>query len=193
MDASQGKRDRPYILYSECPGPDLYREKKVETSISSPGGCKDAGALGSGHTFCMLQGKRDSSGTQGVKKCRKNEGFSSRMVAFDRDIDTRLFSEWCPKGCRASKCTDHQDKKGNQWRFGIKALWCKYSNETYHIVIDEDYGYIVRAMTNAIQPFHLIIIALAGLTDSNRRSSTISSTISSNRTVCSRISSKDGG
>jgi len=39
---------------------------------------------------------------------------------------------------------------------------CKYPNEPYDIVINQYYGQSVCAMTNALQPFHLLVIALAG-------------------------------
>ncbi len=45
---------------------------------------------------------------------------------------------------------------------GHDPVWCKYSNEAYDLVIREYYRYSVRTMSNVIQPFHLLVIALAG-------------------------------
>ena len=44
----------------------------------------------------------------------------------------------------------------------MSPVWCKYLNEPYDIVIRQYYGKSVRAMTNVIQPFHLLAIALTG-------------------------------
>ena len=41
-------------------------------------------------------------------------------------------------------------------------VWCKYSNEPYHVVAKKVYGPLPSAMNAIIQPFHLLVIALAG-------------------------------
>jgi hypothetical protein len=45
----------------------------------------------------------------------------------------------------------------------------KYTNEPYHIVINQYYGSSDHTMTNAQQSFHLLVIVLAGRLDRHRQ------------------------
>ncbi len=45
---------------------------------------------------------------------------------------------------------------------GVDRVGCKKSYEHYDIVSKKYYGYSVRPMTNVIQPFHLLVIAVSG-------------------------------
>ena len=61
-------------------------------------------------------------------------------------------------------------------------VWCKKSNEPYDIVIEQNYGNSVRAITSVLQPFHLLLIALAGWL-SRRQQSVLGYLIEENRVL----------
>jgi len=44
----------------------------------------------------------------------------------------------------------------------VQRVGCKYSNEPYDIVIEKYSGISVRTVSNAMQSFLLLVIALAG-------------------------------
>jgi len=70
-------------------------------------------------------------------------------------------------------------------------VWCKNSNEPYDIVIEQYYGYSVRAMTSVLQPFHLLVIALAGWL-SRHQQTVIDYLIEENRVLKEQLEGQHG-
>ncbi len=52
----------------------------------------------------------------------------------------------------------------------LQHVECKYSNEPYDIVIRQYYGLSFRVMTHVLQPFNLLVIALAGWLNRHQQS-----------------------